>query len=166
VPLPLHSVPTANLPEPESHVKQEELEVELEGDEDDIEEEAQGPKPHVCDWADLRKQIKDNLKKNSKTLPLSHINQLMIISNFATLCLKGVSRTQASIEISQQWHEGEGNWFAHRVRALARHYQIFEKLPAEKRGGSQNARSWLYDEKVRLWTMNWLTSQDTGDVTP
>jgi hypothetical protein len=40
MPLPLCSVPTANLPEPESHVKQEELEVELEGDEDKIEEEA------------------------------------------------------------------------------------------------------------------------------
>jgi len=72
--LPLHSVPAANQPEPESHVKQEELEVELEEDEDKIEEEAQGPKPHVCDWADLQKDIKDNLKKNSRTLPLSHIN--------------------------------------------------------------------------------------------
>ena len=153
-------------PEPESRVKQEELEVELEGDEDEIEEEAQGPKPHVRDWADLRKEIKDNLKKNSKTSPLSHINQLMIISNFATLCLKGVSRTQASLEIARQWHEDEGNWFARRVRALARHYQIFEELPVEKRGGSQNARSWVYDEKVRLQTMNWLTSQKTGDVTP
>ena len=69
--LPLHSGPTANQLEPESHVKQEELEVELEGDEDKIEEEAQGPKPHVCNWADHQKEIKDNLKKNSKTLPLS-----------------------------------------------------------------------------------------------
>jgi hypothetical protein len=163
---PVCSVPTANRPEPESHVKQEELEVELEGGEDEIEEEAQGPKPHVRDWADLRKEIKDNLKKNSKTLPLSHINQLMIISNFATLRLKGVSRTQASLEIARQWHEGEGNWFARRVWALAQHYQIFEELPVEKRGGSQNARSWLYDEKVRLQTMNWLTSQKTDDVTP
>jgi len=50
---PVCSVPTANRPEPESHVKQEELEVELEGGEDEIEEEAQGPKPHVRDWADL-----------------------------------------------------------------------------------------------------------------
>ena len=166
MPLPLHSVPTANQPEPESHVKQEGLEVELEGDEDKIKEEAQGPKPHVHDWADLRKEIKNNLKKNSKTLPLSHINQLMIISNFATLRLKGVSRTQASLKIARQWHEGEGNWFARRVRALARHYQIFEELPVEKRGGSQNTRSWLYDEKVQLQTMNWLTSQESDDVTP
>ena len=90
MPLPPHSVPVpaANQPEHENRAKQEELEVELEGDEDEIEEEAQGPKPHVRDWADLRKEIKDNLKKNSKALPLSHINQLMIISNFATLRLK------------------------------------------------------------------------------
>jgi hypothetical protein len=132
MPLPLHSVPTANEPEPESHVKQEELEVELEGDEDEIEEEAQGPKPHVRDWADLQKEIKDNLRKNRKTLLLSHINQLMIISNFATLRLKEVSRTQASLETAQQWHEGEGNWFAHRVWELAQHYQIFEELPVKK----------------------------------
>jgi hypothetical protein len=36
----LHSVSAANQPKPESHMKQEELEVELEGDEDKIEEEA------------------------------------------------------------------------------------------------------------------------------
>ena len=90
----------------------------------------------------------------------------MIISNFATLCLKGVSRTQASLKIAWQWHEGEGNWFARWVRALAWHYQIFEELPVEKRGGSQNTRSWLYDEKVQLQTMNWLTSQKTDAITP
>ena len=90
----------------------------------------------------------------------------MIISNFATLHLKKLSRTQASLEIARQWHEGEGNWFARQVRALAWHYQIFKKLLVEKRGGSQNARSWLYDEKVKLQTTNWLTKQKTGDVTP
>ena len=90
----------------------------------------------------------------------------MIISNFATLRLKGVSCTQASIEIARQWYEGEGNWFARWVWALAQHYQIFKKLPVKKRGGSQNARSWLYDEKARLQTTNWLTSQETGNVTP
>jgi len=55
----------------------------------------------------------------------------MIISNFAALHLKG-----------------EGNWFACHVQALAQHYQIFEELPVEKQGESQNARSWLYDENV------------------
>ena len=86
------------------------------------------------------KQVKDYLKKNGKISPLSQVNQLLIISNFATLRLKGVSRTQASLEIARQWHEGQGNWFARRVQALARHYQIFEKIPIEKRGGSSIAQ--------------------------
>jgi hypothetical protein len=148
-----------NVSELEADMNEDEIE-EWEGE---LEEGLQGPKSHIRDWADLRKQIKDHLKKNSKTLPLSQVNQLLIISNFATLRLKGVSRTQASLEIARQWHEGQGNWFARRVRALARHYQIFEKLP---RGGSANSRSWLHDEQVKTRTRNWLTSQKTGDVTP
>jgi hypothetical protein len=139
---------------------------EVEDWEAELEEVVEGPKGHIRDWADLRTDIKKHLKKHSKTLPLSRLNQLMIISNFATLRLKGLSRTQASIEIARQWHEGQGNWFARRVRALARHYQIFEKLPVEKRGGSGNSRSWLHDESVKKLTLNWLTSQKTGDVTP
>ena len=99
-------------------------------------------------------------------MPLSKSNQYLIISNFATLRLKGASRTQASVEIARQWHEGPGNWFAHRVRALARHYQAFEKLPVEKRGGKKNTRSWLHDEAVQNQTRDWLTSQETGKVTP
>jgi len=139
---------------------------EVEDWEAELEEVVEGPKTHIRDWADLRADIKKDLKKHSKTLPLSRLNQLMIICNFATLRLKGLSRTQASIEIARQWHEGQGNWFARRVRALARHYQIFEKLPVEKRGGSGNTRSWLHDESVKKLTLNWLTSQKTGDVTP
>ena len=124
----------------------EDAEDDLEDAEDELEEGIQGPKSHIRDWTDLRKDIKDHLKKCSKTLPLSQINQLLIISNFATLRLKGLSCTQASLEIARQWHEGQGNWFSRRVRALARHFQIFEKLPVEKWGGSANARSWLHDE--------------------
>lgn len=139
---------------------------ELEDWECELEDSVQGPTSNVRDWLDLRKQIKDHLKKNSKTLPLSQINQLLIISNFATLRIKGDSRTKASLEIARQWHEGQGNWFARRVRALARHYQIFEKLPIEKRGGARKSRSWLYDEQVRTRTRDWLTSQKTGEVTP
>jgi hypothetical protein len=139
---------------------------DLEDWEADLDESVRGLKSHVCNWSDLCKQIKDHLKKNSKTIPLSQLNQLLIISNFATLCLKGVSQIQASLEIARQWHEGQGNWFAQRVWALARHYQIFEALPIEKRGGSKNLRSWLYDEQVKTRTQNWLTLQKTGDVTP
>ena len=138
---------------------------EVEDWEAELEEVIEGPKSHIQDWADLCTDIKKHLKKHSKTLPLSRLNQIMIICNFATLRLKGLSRTQASIEIARQWHEGQGNWFARCVRALAHHYQIFEKLPVEKRGGSGNTCSWLHDESVKKLTLNWLTSQKTGDVT-
>ncbi|KII84350.1 hypothetical protein PLICRDRAFT_46228 [Plicaturopsis crispa FD-325 SS-3] len=120
----------------------------------------------IRDWDVLRKQIKDELKKKSRTLPLSRVNQLFILQNFATLRLKGFSRMDASREIARQWHEGEGVWFARRVRALARHYQIFEQLPIEKRGGAKNARSWLHDESVQARARAWLTAQPIGKVTP
>lgn len=119
-------------PKPEDHDE------EVKDWEAELEEYMEGPKAHIQDWADLRVHIKKQLKKESKTLPLSRLNQLMIISCFATLCFKGYSCTQSSIEIARQWHEGEGNWFARCMQALARHYQIFEKLPAEKRGGAGN----------------------------
>ena len=134
--------------------------------ESDIDEMVQGPTQAVRDWSEIRKDIKTHLKKNQKSLTLSEINQYLIISNFATLRLKGQKRTQASLEIARQWHEGEGNWFSRRVRALARHYQMFEELPIEKRGGGRTARSWLYDESVEKQSRDWLTSQPTGKVTP
>lgn len=56
-------------------------------------------------WDELRKQVKATLKKHSKTLPLSQINQLLLLRNFATLRLKGFGRIAASHEIAQQWHE-------------------------------------------------------------
>ena len=44
---------------------------ELEDWEAELDESVQGPKNHIRDWTDLRKQVKDHLKKNSKILPLS-----------------------------------------------------------------------------------------------
>jgi len=132
----------------------------------ELDEMLEGPKPTIQDWSELRKKIKAHLAKHKNTLPLSHINQYLIISNFATLQLKGVNRTQASLEIAKQWHEGTGKWFAHRVRALTWHYQIFEELPEEWRGGGKNTRSLLYNEIVEKRTRDWLTSQPTGKVTP
>jgi len=55
----------------------------------------------------------------------------MILSNYATLRLKGRSCMDASMEIAAQWHDSEGIWFAQKVRALTRHYQTFEQLPVE-----------------------------------
>ena len=123
---------------------------DVEDDEDELMEGVQGPKGHIHDWIDLRKDIKALLKIHSKILPLSQLNQYLIISNFATLCIKGLSHTHASLEIAQQWHEGKGNWFAHRVCALAWHFQIFKRLLIEKHGGAANSRSWLHNEQVQL----------------
>jgi hypothetical protein len=88
-------------------------EEEIEDWEGKLEEGFQGPKSHTHNWSNLREQIKDHLKKkNNKTLPLSQVNQLLIILHFATLHLKGVSWIQASLEITWRWHEGQGNWFS------------------------------------------------------
>ncbi|KAK2465445.1 hypothetical protein APHAL10511_002517 [Amanita phalloides] len=67
---------------------------------------------HVKGWEELRKQIKKELQKHSKSLSLSQINQHMILANFTTLHLKGLSWISASEEIARQWHDGKGSWFA------------------------------------------------------
>lgn len=126
------------------------------------------PNAKIRDWGALRAQIKADLKKKHKSLPLSQLNQLMILRNFANLRLKGYNRTQASIEIARQWHERDSSnaYFACRIRALARHYQIFEQLPKERRGGYKNARSLLKDKIVRSSSRIWLTEQLIGSITP
>ncbi|KAI0058049.1 hypothetical protein BV25DRAFT_1919585 [Artomyces pyxidatus] len=109
-------------------------------------------------WDVLRTQIKDDLKKCKKVnATLTQINQLLIFRNFATLRLKGFGRIAASHEIARQWHEGKGTHFARRIRGLARHYQLFEQLPLEKRGGDRG-HSLLNDEAVQGAARQWLTS--------
>jgi len=76
--------------------------------EDELDDGLTGCPSEIQDWDTLCTQIKADLKKKGWTLPLSHINQLMLLSNFATLHLKGLSRMQASLEIAQQWHKGDG----------------------------------------------------------
>ncbi|EDR06554.1 uncharacterized protein LACBIDRAFT_300092 [Laccaria bicolor S238N-H82] len=123
----------------------------------------------IRDWHALRDQIKNDLNKKFKSLPLSQINQLMILRNFATLRLKGLGRIEASKDIAKQWHqklEGSSDHFARRIRALARHYQIFEQLPRERRGGQKNSRSILKNEAVRRASRAWLIQQQKGKVTP
>lgn len=58
--------------------------------EHELDETVQCLPAEIKDWTVLRTQIKQNLKKQSKLLTLSVINQLMILSNFATLRLKGI----------------------------------------------------------------------------
>ncbi|KIM64084.1 hypothetical protein SCLCIDRAFT_23712 [Scleroderma citrinum Foug A] len=84
----------------------------------------------ICDWGTLCDQIQDDLKKH-KSLPLSQVNQLMILSHFATLRLKGSSCIATSMEITWLWYDGKGTgaWFSHRVCALARHYQWYIVTP-------------------------------------
>ena len=126
---------------------------------------ASGSAGDIRDWK-VRDQIKADLKKQLKTLPLSQVHQLLILSSFATLRLKGMSRISASLEIVRQWQDGKGTYFARCICAWARHYQVFEQLPHEKRGGGQNARSFLHDESVQNHCCAWLSSLTAGKVTP
>lgn len=130
-------------------------------------EEALGCKgPEIRSWEVLRAQINTDLKKKHRKFTMTQTNQLLMIRNFATLQIKGVRRIPASTEIARQWHPGEGHHFARRIRALARHYQVFEQLPQEKRGGVRGARSLLYDGTIRNAARTWLLAQKAGDVTP
>lgn len=53
-----------------------------------------------------------------------------------------------------------------RKRKATRHYQVFEQLPRERRGGYRNSRSLLKDEIVRTASRTWLTEQPIGSITP
>jgi len=153
-----------------NHQEQGDREVDPEGIEVWEEEinEILTPNSDIRDWEALRSQIKADLKKKHKSLSLSQINQLMILRNFANLRLKGFGQLEASFEIAQQWHEKDSSnsHFARRICALARHYQIFEQLPKERRGGYKNAHTLLKNEVVRTASRTWLTDQLIGSITP
>lgn len=106
----------------------------------------------IRSWKELQDQIEKDLEIKHTRLLLSQINQLMILRNFATLRLKGQGQISASFEIAQQWHKksGSNTHFACCIRALAHHYQIFEQLPVEWRGGRKNAKSLLKDETIKV----------------
>jgi hypothetical protein len=105
-------------------------------------------KEDIRSWEELRKQLKsDWVEGQKKNETPTHLNKLTILRNFAMLCIKGVKRIAASEEITRSWHEGTGGHFACQIRVLARHYQLFEQLPEEKRGGV-GGRSLLKDERV------------------
>ncbi|KAJ7243669.1 hypothetical protein C8J57DRAFT_1525428 [Mycena rebaudengoi] len=109
-----------------------------------------GPGP-VLSWTEIRDLVDKRLKlAKKKYTPLAQVNQLLIIRNFATLSLKGFGRIQASVEIARQWQEGKGVHFARRVRILIRHFEIFQDLPKEKRGGARDSRSLLSEESVHM----------------
>jgi hypothetical protein len=93
-------------------------------------------KVDIRSWEELREQLKSDLREGHKKHKApTHLNKLTIIRNFATLRIKGVKRMAASEEIARQFHEGVGGHFARQICVLARHYQLFEQLPEERRGG-------------------------------
>jgi len=70
----------------------------------------------VQGWQELQEQIKSDLLIAHKQYdPISHINQLLVLRNFATLRLKGIGCMDASRAIALQWHPGEGVHFACRI---------------------------------------------------
>ena len=139
-----------------------------EGDVMDWEDELHNnvhPTTDIRGWEELHKQIDVDLKKGEKTLPVSKTRKLMLIRNFVMLRLKGFGRMEASQEIAQQWHWGDGTHFAHQIQKLAWHYQVFEQLPLEKRGGAWKGHTLLLDEWIRNAAREWLTAQPAGDIT-
>lgn len=146
----------------DAHVEEEEdteLGVEEDQDEEEVADEeeamleagateAKNPS-QIKGWEELRAIIKEDLKKSKKRgASLTEINQLLILQNFTTLRLKGMRRIKASEYIAFEWHEGNGTHFAKQIRILARHFQLFEQLPHEKRG-RYRGRTLLNDERVQ-----------------
>ncbi|RXW24341.1 hypothetical protein EST38_g1508 [Candolleomyces aberdarensis] len=127
------------------------------------------PTPEIRDWDTLRNQINTCLKTKFATYSPSQINQLIILRSFATLRLRGTKKMEASRQIALQWQEdvrGSAVHLSRRIRALAQHYQIYEELPTEKRGGYRSRSSLLRDEAVRAAARGWLTAQKIGTVSP
>jgi hypothetical protein len=88
------SEPGDDLPDKELSAQAEIEEQQEEAWEDEQEENlASTVKGPPRGWEEIRKEVKAELKKNSKIMPLAWVNQLMLISNFATLRLKGVSHS-------------------------------------------------------------------------
>jgi len=73
---------------------------------------------------------------------------------------------EASINMAKGHHNGDGIWFARRLRALAQHYATFEQLPPELRGGLRKGSTHLDDEDVKGHALLWLQTQKPGSITP
>jgi hypothetical protein len=138
---------------------------DMEAWEDELEENTRDPGSEIRPWDILREKLQKTIKERHKTLPLTHLNQLIILSDFATLCLKGHTRTAASLMISEQWKTSSGYWMARHIHYLARFYQQFETLP-ENHGGRWMARSFLFRDEVKMAFTSFLNSVPNGTMTP
>jgi hypothetical protein len=54
----------------------------------DQEDRVSDPQQKIRPWPELREQIPADIKKGQSTLSLSRLNQLLALSNFATLLIK------------------------------------------------------------------------------
>ncbi|KAJ7210488.1 hypothetical protein GGX14DRAFT_625775 [Mycena pura] len=139
---------------------------DLEAWEQELDENVAGPQGTKRSWSELREKIQMDIKKGQKTLPLSRLNALMVLLNFSTLLTKGYGRIEASRLVATSWHKKEGVWFTRRIGDWARHYEIFETLPAERRGGKRVRRSFLHRDEIRTAVLTFLRSLPSGKVTP
>lgn len=73
---------------------------------------------------------------------------------------------EASFLMAEIHQVGSGEWFACRIRSLARYYREHEQLPPEQRGGLRRITSRLYDDDVERSARIWLGQQKLGTVTP
>ena len=76
--------------------------------EEELDDVIQGMTAEIRDWKTLCNQIKNEFKKKHKALSLAQVNQLIILSNFVTLHLKGIFHISVSVEIAQQWKDRNG----------------------------------------------------------
>ena len=89
---------------------------EREEDEMDGFMDACGSEPKAKDdirsWEELREQLKSDLLEGyKKNATPTILNKLMVLWNFAMLCIKGVRCMAASEEIMWQFHKGIGSYF-------------------------------------------------------
>ena len=123
-------------------------------------------KSKIQGWQELQEQVKEDLwRAKNQNAMLTQINQLIVLHNFATLRLKGLKHIITSKQITKQWHEGRGIYFACQIWELACHYQRFEQLPPEEQGGKGH-QSLFNDEGVQRVARVYLMGMHIGDVTP
>lgn len=73
---------------------------------------------------------------------------------------------EASLLMADIHQVGSGQWFARRIRSLARYYREHERLLPKQRGGLRRITSCLYDDDVERSARTWLGQRKLGTVTP